>query len=71
LPLNFFIYNFISAFLVEEKKTIISELPYCDAFWNVNLSNEDYFANFAQNWLPWQITSLEEPEKKVQIDHLQ
>jgi len=31
-----------------------SELPYSTQFRSASLPNEGHFANFAQNWLPWQ-----------------
>jgi len=31
-----------------------SKLPYSYLFWNASLPNEGHFANFVQNWLPWQ-----------------
>jgi len=34
--------------------TCKSELRYSNPFRNVSLLNEDHFANFAKNWLPWQ-----------------
>jgi len=34
--------------------TFKSELPYSNPFWNISLPNKGHFANFVQNWLPWQ-----------------
>ena len=45
-----------------------SELSYFNPFSNVSLPNEAHFANFAQNWLPWQ-SSLEESVKEVRINY--
>ena len=48
-----------------------TELPYSCPLWNASLPNENHFANFVQNWLPWQRPLRNRKKRSRSIDRLQ